>query len=163
LDEATQSRACSQSEVSYVVSAKGKISQLWQDIEKPPYKALFNKGVEGTSLWRLVQIMRLIQAELDNQKQKSKGKQEKNHEKCITHGNLFIAHIVFRGLAKEITKSTADLTLSEDESNLINKLTVQSLDKVVSSVNTLFPNEYTIANIFKNKQKCRDLADFLVD
>lgn len=61
-----------------------------------------------------------------------------------------------------MTKSTADPTLSEDESSLINKLAVQSLDKVVSAVNTLFPNEYTIANIFKNKQKCRLLADFLV-
>lgn len=162
LDEATQARACFHGEVSYVVWAKGKISQLWSDIEKSPYTALFNKGVEGSSLWKLVQIIRLIQAELNSQKQKRDGKKEKDCEKCITHGNLFIAYIVFRKLPKEITKPTSSPVLTNSELSLIQKLTVQELDRVVGSVNTLFPNEYTVANIFKNQGKCRSLVELLM-
>jgi hypothetical protein len=162
LDEATQARACFHGEVSYMVLAKGKISQLWSDIEKSPYTAIFNKGVEGSSLWKLVQIMRLIQIELESQKQKIDEKKEKDFEKCITHGNFFIAYIVFRNLPREITRNTSPPDLTDDESKLIQKLTAQGLSKVVSSVRTFFPNEYTIANIFKNQGKCRSLVEFIM-
>jgi hypothetical protein len=90
VEEATLARACSLDDVTYNVQAKGKISKLWDDIDKAPYKALFNGGVTGPSLWTIVQVMRLINEELEAKK--SERKQDKEHL-YLVHGNLFIAHV----------------------------------------------------------------------
>lgn len=47
LVEATVARACIQTDVTLAVQAKREIGKLWDDIEKPPYKILFNPSVSG--------------------------------------------------------------------------------------------------------------------
>jgi AIPR protein len=153
IEEAILARACSFNDVTYAVIAKGKISRLWDDIEKAPYKALFNGSVTGPSLWRVVQIMRLINEVLNEEKQSRKKKKEHLY---IVHGNLLITHVTFRVLPDNLVKSLEGLT--ESDSKVIQKTTLRVLDAVVSSINTLFPDVYA-ANLFKNLKKCRDLLD----
>ncbi len=50
LNEATISRACKHNEISFATRVKDKISALWENIEKPPYKTLFNTSVNGSDL-----------------------------------------------------------------------------------------------------------------
>lgn len=156
IEEATLARACSLDDVTYAVQAKGKISRLWDDIDKAPYKALFNRGLTGPSLWRVVQIMRLINEELD--KRKSERKKAKEHL-YIVHGNLFITHVAFKLMPVDLVKNFGSLT--EDESKIIRKTTLRVLDNIISSINTLFPDVYA-GNLFKNLKKCRDLLELTI-
>jgi AIPR protein len=153
IEEATLARACSFNDVTYAVLAKGKISRLWDDIEKAPYKALFNGSVTGPSLWRVVQIMRLINEQLDREKLERKKNKEHLY---LVHGNLFIAHVTFRCIPENLIKSLDNI--AEDDSRIIQKTTLRVLDNVISSINTLFPDVYA-ANLFKNLKKCRELLD----
>jgi len=50
LNEATISRACKHNDVAFAVRAKDKISSLWENIEKSPYKILFNASVNGSDI-----------------------------------------------------------------------------------------------------------------
>jgi AIPR protein len=153
VEEATLARACSLNDVKYNVQAKGKISKLWDDIEKSPYKALFNGGVTGPSLWRIVQVMRIINEELETKKLERK--KDKEHL-YIVHGNLFIAHVTFKLIPESLIRKFGALT--EDELKVVRKATVHSIDYITSSVNTLFPDVYA-GNLFKNSKKCQDLLD----
>ncbi|HIK45408.1 MAG TPA: AIPR family protein [Leptolyngbyaceae cyanobacterium M65_K2018_010] len=153
IEEAALARACSSVDVSYSVIAKGKISRLWDDIEKVPYRALFNGGLTGPSLWKIVKIMRAIGQELDNLKEDRK--KDKDHY-YIVHGNLFITHLVFYSLPNRILSNFDNL--QEDELKLIKRKTSQSVDVLISAVHTLFPDTYA-ANLFKNLKKCKELHD----
>jgi hypothetical protein len=153
IEEAALARACSNSDVTYSVLAKGKISKLWDDIEKSPYKVLFNGSVTGPSLWKTVKIMRTIGGELDNLRKERKKDKDSFY---IVHGNLFIAHLVFCSLPSKILHSLDNL--QEDDLRLIKRKTSQSVDILISSVHTLFSDIYA-ANLFKNLKKCRDLHE----
>lgn len=153
LEEAALARACQFQDVSYSVAAKGKISKLWSDIEKAPYKALFNGGVSGPHLWKIASIMRIISQEIDSLKeQRSK---EKDHL-YLVHGNLFIAHLVFRTLPRKTTESLD--CLNEKDISIIKKNTVKALEATVSSAQILFPDTYA-GNLFKNLKKSAELCD----
>jgi hypothetical protein len=153
VEEATLARACSLDDVTYNVQAKGKISKLWDDIDKAPYKALFNGGVTGPALWRVVQVMRFINEELETKKLERK--KDKEHL-YLVHGNLFIAHVTFKLIPENLIIKLG--TLTEDESKIIRKNTIRAVDAITSSVNTLFPDVYA-GNLFKNLKKCRELLN----
>lgn len=156
IEEAALARACSSKDVTYAVLAKGKISKLWDDIEKAPYKALFNGSVTGPSLWRVVQILRLINETLE--KEKLDRKKNKEHL-CIVHGNLFIAHVTYKFLPEDLIKNLGNLI--ENDSKIVQKKTSQVVSSVISSANTLFPDVYA-ANLFKNLKKCIELIELVI-
>ncbi|MEA5519941.1 AIPR family protein [Limnoraphis robusta] len=60
LNEATISQACKHNDVAFTSRVKDKISWFWENIEKPPYKILFNGSINGSDLWKLVQILRIV-------------------------------------------------------------------------------------------------------
>jgi hypothetical protein len=151
LDEATLARACSLDDVVYSVRAKGKISELWDDIEKAPYKALFNKSIEGLYLWDLVQLKRVIDDRIAFHRKERK--KESNVERYITHGNLFIVHIVFRKLLQGKKPDISDL-------NLIRRTTDNVLEKTVILAVDHFPGVYA-GNLFKNLNKCKTLVEIV--
>jgi hypothetical protein len=98
LADATVARACVQSDSSYAVRAKREIGKLWEDIDKPPYKVLFNSGIPGPTIWKLVQTLRTIEDEL-----KSLGRSSEGRDKLFAiHGNRFIAHLVFGHLQQDL-------------------------------------------------------------
>ncbi len=51
-------------DVAFAVRVKDKISSLWENIEKAPYKILFNASINGSELWKLVQILRIVDNKL---------------------------------------------------------------------------------------------------
>lgn len=155
IEEAAIARACSFDNWRYVVQAKGKISKLWNDIEKAPYKALFNGGVTGPYLWRTVQIMRIINQELDRWEPQLKKNKEHLY---LVHGNLFIAHIVFRLIPDSLSNKLG--MLEAREVKIIEKKTIAVFEQVVSSARTLFPDVYA-GNLFKNLRKCEALFAFI--
>lgn len=148
LAEATVARACQNSDITYTVNAKAEIGRLWEDIERAPYKVLFNSSVTGPNVWRLVQVMRRV----DKVLQKLKKDPDGRRRLLAVHGNRFILHVVYRRLDPTVfTGSTAlDLAAVASEAST-------SFDDVLSAVNTHYPEAY-LANLFKNVEKCRTVA-----
>src|SRR5262249_36599571 len=142
--------ACSHPDISFALHAKREISKLWEDISKAPYRALFNPGVTGRQLWKLVQIQRMIDIKLNEEHSVRPGREGM----FAIHGNRFLAHQVFKRLKKDtVHDSEADLALLKREAE---DLTITQLDRCTFVANTIFPDSY-LASLFKNPNKCKDL------
>ncbi|WP_437326297.1 AIPR family protein [Sorangium sp. So ce381] len=151
LAEATVARACRQTDITFTVNAKAEIGRLWQDIERAPYKVLFNSSVSGPSIWRLVQILRLVESQLVKFRKDADGRKRL----LVVHGNRFVAHTVMRTMPSDVLSGGAAL----DEAAVV-KTTKKMVTDVLSIVNQLYADAY-LANLFKNIEKCRQVASQL--
>jgi hypothetical protein len=151
LAEATIARACFLSESYLSVQAKAAIGRLWDDIEKAPYKKMFNPSVSGPELWKLIQVLRIIEGNL-SQFQNLEGK-----ERLLSvHGNRFLAHLVFQILKEDLAKQ--DTYLSDEFEESVKSTTVDVYEKVLEIIGDMYPNSY-LASLFKNQSKCQDVKD----
>jgi hypothetical protein len=156
LEDATIALACASNEVSFAVIAKSAIGRLWDDIGKPPYRLLFNSGLSGLRLWRLVELLRVIDDALRDELSTRTGRERM----VAVHGNRFVAHRVFRQLT--LTKSELDdpdhdvTALHASASRLVSK----ELVSTAKAIKRLFAKSY-IQSLFKNSSKCQELADSL--
>lgn len=151
LEEATVARACSQPDVGLAVQAKREIGKLWDDIDKAPYKILFNPSVAGPSVWRSVQIVREVEAALANLR--SHGGRDRL---LAVHGNRFIAHLVFQCLPAGVVGAhgALDAAARADVAVLAEKI----YNAVLTILDSEYPDAY-LANLFKNASKCQHVKD----
>lgn len=148
LAEATVARACLNPDVAFAVNAKAEIGRLWEDIEKAPYKILFNSSVSGPDIWRLVQIMRTVDKTLRIRKSDSDGRRRL----LAVHGNRFILHVAYSRLDAKMLKGSGTLDL-----HVVTTACGQAFEDVLRAVNSKYPDAY-LANLFKNLEKCRAVA-----
>lgn len=152
IEEATIALACANPDIGLAVQAKREISKLWENIEKPPYKVLFNSGLNGEDLWRNVEIKRIIDKKLEALK---KTHEQGREQLFIIHGNRFILHLIFKFIRENnLNKNPAEI--EEDITSECERLLIN----LIKSSNKLHPNSYP-ANIFKNRNKCILLANEL--
>ena len=152
LNEATISRACKHNDVAFAVRAKDKISSLWENIEKSPYKTLFNGALNGSDIWKLVQIMRVVDKKLSEEQKQRDGRERL----FAVHSNRLILHLVYKSLPDTFFSSSSNLTTSELKE--IEDITSEILEAVISETNNLYPNSYP-ANIFRNITKCQEILE----
>lgn len=150
LVEATIARACLQPDAGYAVQAKREIGRLWDDIEKPPYKILFNPAVSGPPLWRAVQVIRQVDRSLQALRVAADGRERLL---CV-HGNRFATHLVLSRLP--VGFITQHHALTEEEEGAIQELSRDVFARVLASLNELYPEAY-LASLFKNATKCQAL------
>lgn len=150
LVEATISLACKDTDVTTTVRAKDKIGTLWEDIEKPPYKNLFNSSISGLNIWRLVRIMRIVEQKLSSLKKCSTGRKKL----FATHANKLILHLVYKELDQNIFDPSQQL--STDDTNRIKCITEKFLEDIVNRANDLYPDSYP-ANICRTSNKCKEI------
>lgn len=152
LVEATAAQACGADDVSLAVQAKREIGKLWDDLEKPPYKLLFNGAVSGPTVWRRVQIMRVVERiTLEHQ-----GSSDGRTRLLATHGNRFLAHVLFRDLPEALRDGTGALTATDAKK--VERTAESAFQAVRALINTHYPDAY-LASLFKNLSKCRHLLE----
>ncbi len=150
LEDATIALACSTS-VDYAIQVKREIGKLWEDITKAPYKSLFNNGLQGPRLWKVVKIQRVIDEVLD-----IKSKELSGRERLIcVHGKRIIAYKTFSSLSSKFKTSSNDITEQELENLKIN--VEDFLNKVTLKSNELYLDSYP-QSIFKNPTKSRTIS-----
>ncbi|EWG13188.1 AIPR family protein [Cytobacillus firmus] len=149
--EATVARACNLDEIDLAVQAKREIGKLWDDINRAPYKILFNKGVGSLELWRQVQILRVVEGELSKKVKELSGRERL----YAIHGNRFITHLVYQK-TKEI-EGTTDIMLTESEKETIKMYTSEVLIDLISIAEAEYPDSM-LASLFKNFSKCKELS-----
>lgn len=152
--EAAVALACARSS-GLATQAKREVSQLWADTSKAPYKALFNANTTYLRVWRSVQILRAVEAELDRLKG-GLGNRERGY---AVHGNRLVAHIVFaKSDSAGIEYPGADwgLVLSR-----VPGLTAKVLHTMTEKGEAAYGG-YT-ASLFKNATKTEHLAKLAIE
>jgi hypothetical protein len=130
------------------VQAKRENGKLWEDIEKAPYKTLFNPSINGPSIWRAVQIVREIEAVLANNRSSRDGRKRL----LAIHGNRFVTHLVFQCLSDDITQGHHPF--SAELRQQVMHLADQIYQNVFGILDEHYPDAY-LAHLFKNTTKCQ--------
>jgi hypothetical protein len=156
LVESTTALACASGDVAIVVQLKREIGKLWEDIEKAPYKVLFNGSVSGLYLWRCVQVQRKIDQSLDALL-KAMGVNSGREYGVAVHGNRLIASLVFAALKisdyKDPDKDLSSLLAND----AISAATGHFCDLVRQIIAADYSNAL-IPTLFKNQTKCKDIV-----
>jgi len=152
--EAIVAVACAHSELSYAVQAKGKVSLLYEDISKAPYKALFNSSLSSIRLWKLVQIHRTVEDQIKAERGNRLGREAM----LSVHGNRFLARQVFRYLSLgNLDDPKKDIQALLD---LVPKVTIRAIDLTARAITEMYPDSY-LANLFKNMKKCQEIENLV--
>ncbi len=152
LVDATVALACSQPNVELSVQVKREISKLWDELDRAPYKVMFNSGLTGLRLWHLVQVVRAIDHALDIVKQEVGATRTRN---IITHGNRLIAHKMMHGLdVPSAGTSGFQVAFPLDQ---LKRMVLSTVTNLEAALDREFSDLY-IASLFKNLSKCRVLA-----
>ncbi len=152
--EAAVALACARSS-ALATQAKREVSRLWDDTSKAPYKALFNASTTYLRIWRSVQILRAVEAELDRLKG-GLGNRERGY---AVHGNRLVGHVVFAKLASAGFEDPATdwgLALAQ-----VPALTAKALHTMTEKGEAEYGG-YT-ASLFKNATKTEHLAKMTVE
>lgn len=155
--DATVALACAHPEVDLAVQAKREIGRLWIGADSDSgtqYHKLFNASLTGDRLWKSVQVLRVIEAELGAERAKRSGR-----EKQIgVHGNRLIAHLVFRALPHgALSGSNTDMNQLLDS---VPALVAEKYKRVLEVIEANYPTNY-LASLFKNAGRCKDVASKL--
>jgi hypothetical protein len=152
LTEATVARACRQSDSAWAVQAKREIGKLWEDLDKAPYKLLFNASVTGPTLWRQVQIVRVVEVALAGHRSDADGRRRL----LAVHGNRLITHLVMNCLVAGIVDGSG--ALDGAAAKQLMDMTEKVFEAVLMSVNAEYGDAY-LASVFKNAAKCKVLKE----
>jgi hypothetical protein len=150
--EATVALACAQGDSGLAVQAKREIGKLWEDIDRPPYRLIFNGSVSGVQLWRCVEILRVVDAELKGLQSSLAGRERL----VAVHGNRLVLHLVFQGLpVGKFNDPGFDPTQSRVGAR---PRTRTLLSELTREIDQRFPASY-IASLVKNAGKCKELCE----
>ncbi|EFV15058.1 AIPR family protein [Segniliparus rugosus] len=151
--EAAVALACAHS-AALATQSKREVSRLWDDTSRSPYKVLFNAGTSHLRVWRLVQILRAIDNELDN----LRNDLDNRSKAYAVHGNRLISHVIFNRLDMGmIDDDTADW------SSVVQQAQEMALPvlEAMKEIGEARYGGYT-ASLFKNATKTGELASLTI-
>ncbi|MBP7568665.1 MAG: AIPR family protein, partial [Acidobacteria bacterium] len=150
IDEATVALACARAEVQHAVIAKAAVGRFWENLDKAPYRLLFNSSLTSLRLWRLVQILRSVEEAL-----KTVPTNDSKTKAAAIHGNRFIAHEVFIRLPlATLDNPGADASsIVSAAAALVPKIHTATADALASKFAGSYPG-----SLFKNATKCASLS-----
>jgi hypothetical protein len=143
-EEAAISLACYRIDIDLMVQAKREVSKLWANLEKPPYKLLFNSSTDSIKLWKIVKIMKVVEAWINE-----KGSILTGRDKLLLyHGNRFLLLLVYEKLKERYDPEVTEIVKDE-----ILKTCDLQFERLKNAVEKLY-SDSQLANLFKNKEKC---------
>lgn len=151
LTEATVARACIQTDIQHAVQAKREISKLWDDIEKAPYKILFNSGLQGPRLWKEIRILRFVEQFVSE----CKREYQDRDKLMITHGNRFLLHLVYQALGERTYDDSTFPTAEE-----VFEMCQGQFEKLKIAIDENY-SDSILGSLFKNLSKCKDIKSKL--
>lgn len=152
LEEATIALACAHNDIHLSILANRELGTIWQDIEKGPYRAIFNDMTQSFKLWNCVKVYRIVEELL---KLKTNDFNETDAQLAI-HGNRFLLHQLYkkigRGLMSKPKLDISSLNIN-DEFDLI-------FDAAKSALKKAYPNAI-LYTLFKNQSKVERLSTLI--
>lgn len=99
IDDVTIAVGCSLEDMLIISTIKGNYGKIFENLDKAPYKAIFNNSNSTYFIWNCVKIYRMFEIE-NNYYQKYQYKS--NIDKLISiHGNRFILHYYLEQILKK--------------------------------------------------------------
>lgn len=156
LDEATIAVACSLGDSSLAVLAKREIGRFWIDLDRAPYKKLFNPQTSALQVYHAVLVQRLIEAKLSDEIMRLPKRSGKKYG-VLVHGNCLLSSIVFARLklSQKLADSKFMPTTYEGEVGLE---LVQAVELITVELSERFIDSFP-AVVFKNPTKSKALFD----
>lgn len=152
LDETIISQACALSDLSVVALVKRNVGALTDNIEKPPYKLLFNGRTDSFSLYNGVQVLRAVESCIAQNEPEATGRRRL----VLVHGNRFLLHVIFKKL-KNIDDFNTRYCGKDEINDIVSAMFLEVWNSVYDSMEEHFPEAYP-AHIFKNVGRLKDLC-----
>ncbi|MYT35904.1 hypothetical protein GTY66_07515 [Streptomyces sp. SID8356] len=151
VEDAIVALACAHNNPYYTVLAKSAVGRLSENTERAPYTNLFNNGTSAHRVWRCVQVMRAVEADLTDRR-----KNLVDREFAVAaHGNRLVLQLVFNQLRLDkVDDANYDWG---KETKRVHKVTGIALEHLTEAIENTYSNNY-LAPLFKNTTKCRDLV-----
>lgn len=156
LEEATVALACAAAESTLAVLAKTGIGRFWVELDKAPYKRLFNPSVTSLHIYHAVLFQRMIDEEIAGLL-KTLGRQSGKKYGVLVHGNRLIASIVFRRHPASL-KFGDGLLRPFDHKAEVSKFVSETVEALTRAVETRHADNF-LAVVFKNPTKSKVLYD----
>ena len=137
LDETIISQACLLSDLSVVALTKRNVGALTEDIEKTPYKLLFNGVTNSFSLYNGVQVLRAVEKCIKQNEPGSSGRKRL----VLVHGNRFLLHLVL-GRVKDIEGFDTQYLDAENVNTIVRPLFQEFWENIYCSMEEHFPEAY---------------------
>lgn len=151
LDETIISQACALSDLSVVALVKRNIGALTENIEKAPYKLLFNGATNSFSLYNGVQVLRSVERYIAQNESEATGRKRL----VLVHGNRFLLHLIL-GRVKGIADFDTQYYQKEYIDSIVLPMFLELWNSVYNSMEEHFPESYP-AHIFKNVGRLKEL------
>ncbi len=154
IEEATIALACANADAGLAVQAKREVGKLWEDIEKAPYKLLFNPSLTALKMWRAVEILRAVDAALHDRRSDRSGPPRT----IAVHGNRIILHHVFQAIGVN------SLDDARTDFEKLKSLAMTTAGELLEHLETVIQKDYQgvyLNCLFKNAAKCKVLSEKL--
>ena len=155
LIESTTALSCASKDINIVVQLKREIGRLWENIDKAPYKKLFNPTVSGRYVYNCVMTQRIIDTAIKNKELLIENGKDQG---IIIHGNRIISLLIFESLD---TTKYQTMLFKFDNPELIEKMNLK-VDEFYTKLKSVIDTNYSnamIPTLFKNGSKSQDIYE----
>lgn len=133
--------------------AKRNVGALTENINKTPYKLLFNGGTNSFSLTNNVWIARVVDSFLAQNESSATGRKRL----VLVHGNRFLLHMILSEMKQYANYLTAFFD-AKSLPELVNPLCQKYWELTFSAMEEKYPDAYP-AHIFKNIGRLREIKE----
>lgn len=133
LDEAIISQACMLSDLSMVALTKRNVGALTENIEKAPYKLLFNNATNSFSLYNGVQVLRALDSCIGQNESGTTGRKRL----VLIHGNRFLLYLILKRVKETEGFETKYMTY-ESIKNEVTPIFAELWESVFASMEAIF-------------------------
>ncbi len=151
----TQALIADTNDIDLIATAKREIGKIWDDIEKAPYKILFNPSNNAYYVRNVVSIFTKIQNEIKRIVGADKRKQQ-----YLIYGNIFIAAQCLRRISKENMRS--DKFNLEDALKGAESLTSNVFTQTYASIEAKYEGT-PLVYFFRNTKKLKIIESDLLN
>lgn len=151
LDEAIVAQACSLEDLTITALTKRNVGALTENIEKTPYKLLFNGSTNSFSLYNNVQVLRAVEHCISQNEPTVTGRKRL----VLVHGNRYLLHLIVSRVQQTEGFTTRYIGAAEI-ATLVSAIFVEVWESVYASMERHFSDSYP-AHVFKNVGRLRTL------
>ena len=157
LIEVTTALACAAADPNLAVQVKTGIGRFFGDLQKPPYKILFNPTTSGASAFNATLMQREIDGWIEKKK-KALPKKSGANWGVLVHGNRILAAAVFKKIgALKLSQPIATFPAHLGSLKL-DSVCEDAYGKMVAAVQKGYANKF-LAVLFKNPSMSKDVFE----
>ena len=151
-DDALIGQACASSDLSVVALAKRNVGALTEDIQKAPYRLLFNHSTNACEVLNNVRVYQLVEMFLSENAKRVQGLDKG----VLLHGNRLIVHLVIGGMRKEFADYVRVALSPDDIKDKVFSLCQQYCQKMMETLSRKSDVIY-LGHIFTSVSRLREL------